>query len=77
MLPFCQRTARDVEGVSLAEKLEEPTICPALLMAFAALPLSPGKVPKSLIAPFCHRNAWNWVSVLLGTWTNSSANPTT
>jgi len=39
--------------------LLKPTTCPRLLMPSAELLLPPGKVPRSLIWPSSHKNAWN------------------
>src|SRR5215207_3371801 len=52
--PFLQRTATSGEP----KPQLEPTTSPAGLMAKASLPYPPGSVPRSVIAPSLHRNAW-------------------
>src|SRR5438309_12013331 len=56
-----QRTA----AFSPEANLLKPTICPRLLMARAWLEELPGRVPRSVIAPFCQKNASNAEAVLL------------
>jgi len=37
---------------------EPPTIWPASLMSLATLRAASGKMPRSVMTPFCHRKAW-------------------
>ena len=52
--PLSQRTAWLVEGGAV---VAPPTIWPKALMAEAPLEFPP-RVPRSVITPFCQRNAW-------------------